>query len=88
VLINLDKKNKFKIVKTPGNRHKAIYMKKKHSPIKCGISKLKLKGLSNPNSLKFVNICKRKKVKQCQVKKERISPMHVAENLYTDSVQE
>lgn len=32
------------------------------------------------------NICKRKKTKQCQVKKEPISPTPVGGNLYMDSV--
>jgi large subunit ribosomal protein L34e len=55
------RKKIFKINKTPGNNHKIVYKKSKFSPIRCGVSKFPLKGLSNQNSLKFVNICKRKK---------------------------
>jgi large subunit ribosomal protein L34e len=57
----ITKKKKIIKSKTPGNNLKVIFKKKKYSPVKCALSKLKLKGLSNPNSLKFINICKRKK---------------------------
>jgi len=55
------RRNKFKKVKTPGNKIKIQYLNKKSSYVKCAQDKIKLKGISSPKSLNFMGLCKRKK---------------------------
>lgn len=55
------KRNKFKKVKTPGNKITIHYLKKKASNPRCAETKIKLKGISTQKSLNFMRLCKRKK---------------------------
>ncbi|ABW98129.1 rpl34 (nucleomorph) [Hemiselmis andersenii] len=55
------RKNSFKKVKTPGNKIKIQYLDKKISKVVCAESKKKLNGISSPQSLGFMRLCKRKK---------------------------
>lgn len=55
------KKNKFKKIKTPGNRINIQYLNKKSSNVRCAETKVKIKGVSSQKSLNFMRICKNKK---------------------------
>jgi len=54
-------RNRFKISKTPRNKLKILYLKKKISPLACKNENIKLNGIKVSGVRKFSHFCRRKK---------------------------